>query len=141
MSHIWHLILRLCVSPYLSKILLQLKRIKVNVTQHGVDLNSKKWAKKKALEILVVFNLFDQFWRANTNQNVDNTFFHKQPFRDDLRKRCFETMQQIYRRTPCRRVISIKFSFSKSKSKSKIFATFSKSHFGIDVLLYVCCMF
>ena len=32
----------------------------------------------------------------------------KQPFRGALRKRCSENSQQIFRRTPCRSVISIK---------------------------------
>ena len=53
-----------------------------------------------------------------------NTWFQKQPSRGVLRKRCSENMQQIYK-TPCRSVM----------------ATLLKLHFGMDVLLKICCIF
>ena len=37
---------------------------------------------------------------------------NKQPSRGVLKKRCFEIMQQIYRKNPCRSVISIKLLFN-----------------------------
>ena len=55
----------------------------------------------------------------------------KQRFRGVFMKRCSETMQQIYRRTPV-----AKCDFNKVA-----LATLLKSHFAMGVLLKICCMF
>ena len=54
----------------------------------------------------------------------------KQPSRGVLRKSCSRNMQQIYRGTPMVKCDSIKF-----------LATLLKLHFGVGVLLYICCIF
>ena len=53
----------------------------------------------------------------------------KQPSRCVLRKRCSENMQPIYRR-----IRMPKFDFNKA-------ATLLESHFGMGVLLSICCIF
>ena len=57
--------------------------------------------------------------------------FRKQPSRVVLRKKCSENMQQIYRRTP-----KLKCDFNKIAEQLLL-----KSHFGMGVLLQICCIF
>ena len=58
-------------------------------------------------------------------------YMQKQPPRCVPRKRCSENIKQIYRRAPMP-----KCDFNKS-----CFATLLKPHFGMSVLLYICCIF
>ena len=55
----------------------------------------------------------------------------KQLSRGVLRKRCSENIQQTYKRTP----------MSKCNFNKVAKATSLKSHFGMDVLLYICWIF
>ena len=56
----------------------------------------------------------------------------KQPSRGILRKRCSENMQLIYRRTNAAR------SVTSAKLQSNFIV---KLHFGMGLLLYICCIF
>ena len=56
--------------------------------------------------------------------------WQKQPLRCVLKKRCSESIQQIYRRTPCQIVISIKLPCN--------FIEIALRH---GVLLWICCIF
>ena len=57
---------------------------------------------------------------------------HKQPSRGVLLQRCSENMHQIYRKTPMG-----KCNFNKVAKQ----ATLLISHFGMGVLLWICCIF
>ena len=58
-------------------------------------------------------------------------YYQKQPLRGVLEKRCSKKMQQICRRKP---IPKVQFQWSCK-------ATLLKPHFGMGVLLWICCIF
>ena len=72
-------------------------------------------------------------------KSTQKKYYQKQPSRCVLRKRCSENTQQVYRGTNTH--AKVRFQESFARDLLKCFATLLKSHFGMGVLLQICCIF
>ena len=91
------------VLPVLIKKCCPLCKCEIN-TEREENLSEKEWLVLLIIKLSIAGH---NIYVENIFRHID-TFFQKQPSRGVLRKWSSKTLQQMYRKKPCRRFISIK---------------------------------